>query len=209
MPATVDGNGGLWSSFQADSAVFNGPDWNADVDQSAVAVPDRRRQGQTRKHHLDHADVLRLRSSGTQRERRPGVGGEHRQCGRHEQVLEVAARSSSCGTIGADGSIRSPPVYEDYDGLGFRVPLLIVSPYAKKGYVTHVQYETCERVALSSRTTSGCRSSPRATRARTIRPAMRFDYGQPPRKFQKIAEANRRRIGCTWNANASRTEGRR
>ena len=34
------------------------------------------------------------------------------------------------------------PVYEDYDGLGFRVPLIIVSPYAKKGYVTHVQYET-------------------------------------------------------------------
>jgi phospholipase C len=35
-----------------------------------------------------------------------------------------------------------PPVYEDYDGLGFRVPLLIVSPYAKRHYVTHVQYET-------------------------------------------------------------------
>ena len=34
------------------------------------------------------------------------------------------------------------PVHVDYDGLGFRVPLLIVSPYAKKGYVTHVQYET-------------------------------------------------------------------
>ncbi len=35
-----------------------------------------------------------------------------------------------------------PPVYEDYDGFGFRVPLLIVSPYAAHGKVTHVQYET-------------------------------------------------------------------
>ena len=28
------------------------------------------------------------------------------------------------------------------DGLGFRVPLIIMSPYAKKHYVSHVQYET-------------------------------------------------------------------
>ena len=34
------------------------------------------------------------------------------------------------------------PPYEDYDGLGFRVPLLVISPYAKKNYVSHVQYET-------------------------------------------------------------------
>ena len=34
-----------------------------------------------------------------------------------------------------------PPPYVDYDGLGIRVPLLIVSPYAKRGYVSHVQYE--------------------------------------------------------------------
>jgi phospholipase C len=34
-----------------------------------------------------------------------------------------------------------PPPYEDYDGLGMRVPLLVISPYAKRGYVSHVQYE--------------------------------------------------------------------
>jgi phospholipase C len=34
-----------------------------------------------------------------------------------------------------------PPPYVDFDGLGIRVPLLIISPYAKRGYVSHVQYE--------------------------------------------------------------------
>ncbi|MBV9647652.1 MAG: hypothetical protein JO043_09330 [Candidatus Eremiobacteraeota bacterium] len=34
-----------------------------------------------------------------------------------------------------------PPPYVDYDGLGMRVPLLVISPYAKNGYVSHVQYE--------------------------------------------------------------------
>jgi phospholipase C len=34
-----------------------------------------------------------------------------------------------------------PPPYEDYDGLGMRVGLVMVGPYVKQGYVTHVQYE--------------------------------------------------------------------
>jgi phospholipase C len=34
-----------------------------------------------------------------------------------------------------------PPPYVDNDGLGIRVPLLVVSPFAKKGYISHVQYE--------------------------------------------------------------------
>jgi phospholipase C len=33
------------------------------------------------------------------------------------------------------------PKYVDYDGLGLRLPMLIISPYAKQGYVSHVHYE--------------------------------------------------------------------
>jgi phospholipase C len=42
------------------------------------------------------------------------------------------------------GGLYDPvaPPFRDYDGLGFRVPLLVISPYAKKNYVSHVQYET-------------------------------------------------------------------
>jgi phospholipase C len=35
-----------------------------------------------------------------------------------------------------------PPRFLDRRGLGFRVPLLMISPYAKQNYVSHVQYET-------------------------------------------------------------------
>jgi phospholipase C len=34
------------------------------------------------------------------------------------------------------------PPYRDVEGLGFRVPMIVVSPFAKRGYVTHRQYET-------------------------------------------------------------------
>ena len=34
-----------------------------------------------------------------------------------------------------------PPPQVDQMGLGFRVPVLVISPYAKQGYVSHVQHE--------------------------------------------------------------------
>lgn len=33
------------------------------------------------------------------------------------------------------------PPQLDVMGLGFRVPMIVVSPYAKRGYVSHTQYE--------------------------------------------------------------------
>ena len=33
-----------------------------------------------------------------------------------------------------------PPIYDSYD-LGFRVPLIVISPYAKAAYVSHTQHE--------------------------------------------------------------------
>jgi phospholipase C len=34
-----------------------------------------------------------------------------------------------------------PPVAVDSMGLGFRVPLIVVSPYARPGYISHTQHE--------------------------------------------------------------------
>lgn len=34
-----------------------------------------------------------------------------------------------------------PPPQLDYDGLGPRVPLIVVSPYARRGFVSHTTYE--------------------------------------------------------------------
>ncbi|HEY2474304.1 MAG TPA: alkaline phosphatase family protein [Candidatus Cybelea sp.] len=34
-----------------------------------------------------------------------------------------------------------PPFLDQWGGLGFRVPLIVVSPYARSGYVSHTRYE--------------------------------------------------------------------
>ncbi len=59
-----------------------------------------------------------------------------------EPVLEFRRRSSCSGTIGAEtwyDSVRAAATR--FVGLGIRVPCIIISPYAKAGYVSHTQYE--------------------------------------------------------------------
>ncbi len=78
-----------------------------------------------------------------------------------------------------------PPAHLDDAGLGMRLPMLIISPYAKKGFVSHVHYEHgsilkfvedvfgLERLAASDK--------------RANSPAGDcFDFSKAPRKFVPI-----------------------
>jgi phospholipase C len=83
-----------------------------------------------------------------------------------------------------------PPVV-DYDGLGFRVPLLVISPYAKTGHVSHVRYEHGsilrfieDRFGLARMAASDRRANSPAKDC--------FDFTQRPRPFKPFAVAPRR-----------------
>jgi phospholipase C len=72
-----------------------------------------------------------------------------------------------------------------YSSLGFRVPMIIVSPYARKGYVSHTQYEFASVLKFIE---ENWRLEPlhRAdVRANSIGDV--FDFSQAPRKFTVIA----------------------
>jgi len=77
------------------------------------------------------------------------------------------------------------PSYVDFDGLGFRLPLLVISPYAKKNYVSHVQYETAG-VLRFIEDRFGLKQMAAADRRATSPAADCFDFSQPPRKFVPI-----------------------
>jgi phospholipase C len=76
------------------------------------------------------------------------------------------------------------PPQLDYRGLGFRVPLLIVSPYAKKGYVSHTQYEFGSILKFAE-TTFGL-DSLNTTDLRANNLSDAFDFSRKPRKFIPI-----------------------
>ena len=77
-----------------------------------------------------------------------------------------------------------PPPQLDYTGLGFRVPMLVVSPWARHGVVSHTQYEFGSVIkfvedvwGLPSLGTSDVR----ATSIEDV-----FDFTQSPSKFVRI-----------------------
>jgi phospholipase C len=76
-----------------------------------------------------------------------------------------------------------PPVRNSYE-LGFRVPLLVISPYAKAGYVSHVQYEFGSLLKFTE-TTFGL-GSLGTTDAIANDLTDCFDFGQRPRPFKPI-----------------------
>ncbi len=81
------------------------------------------------------------------------------------------------------------PPQLDYQGLGFRVPMLVISPYVPKGLVKHSQYEFGSIVKCIE----DIWGLPRLSRIWDTRPASIckgkgsvFDFNQKPRKFVAI-----------------------
>ena len=136
-----DGDGGLWSSYQADRKIFRGPDWGADV----VNPPSK---FLTDIGNGELANITWITPTWEASDH-PGLPGSNGPAWVASLVNSVGTsrfwNSTAIFVMWDDwGGWFDPvqPVYEDYDGLGFRVPMLMVSAYAKHGYVTHVQYET-------------------------------------------------------------------
>jgi phospholipase C len=79
-----------------------------------------------------------------------------------------------------------PPRYMNYGGLGFRVPLLVISPYAKRNYVSHVQYESVS-VLRFAEDLFGLDPLAAADRRATSPAADCFNFSQKPRPFVAIS----------------------
>ncbi|HKU81904.1 MAG TPA: alkaline phosphatase family protein, partial [Candidatus Tumulicola sp.] len=76
-----------------------------------------------------------------------------------------------------------PQLFNHYE-LGFRVPLLVVSPYAKKNYVSHVQYEFGSLLKFAETTFNLGSLGTTDARANDLTDA--FHFGQSPRAFVTI-----------------------
>jgi phospholipase C len=180
----IDRNGGIWSAYQADRKVFYGADWSADVISPASRFLRDVARGTLANvtwitpiwENSDHPGLL-------------GSGGPHWVASLVNAVGESKFWKTTAIFIMWDdwGGWFDPvrPVYEDYDGLGFRVPLIIVSPYAKQGYVTHVQYETAS-VLRFIEDNFGLPQLARSDRRANDPAGDAFDYRQKPRRFEKI-----------------------
>jgi phospholipase C len=78
-----------------------------------------------------------------------------------------------------------PPKINDPIGLGFRVPALLVSPYAKQGVVDHTQLDHTSMLKFIENNWGLQPLSTRDARAHDMQSA--FDFGQPPRPPQLLS----------------------
>jgi phospholipase C len=180
----INQDGGLWSSYQADKQIYYGPDWSKYV----VNPPS---QFLTDVAAGKLANITWITPTYANSDH-PGLNASGGPAWLASIVNAVGTssfwKSSAIFIMWDDwGGWFDPvkPVFEDYDGLGFRVPLIMISPYAKQGYVTHVQYETSsvlryieDNFGLPPMAASDARANDPATDA--------FDYAQKPRAFKKF-----------------------
>ena len=85
-----------------------------------------------------------------------------------------------------------PPPQLDFRGLGIRVPCLIISPYAKQGYVSHTTYEFGSILKFIEETFDLPALGPASegytdTRANSLDDS--FDFLQTPRPFTPIVSS--------------------
>ncbi|HXO17954.1 MAG TPA: alkaline phosphatase family protein [Candidatus Dormibacteraeota bacterium] len=133
-------DGGLWEPFEAIKYVRYGPDWPANIIAPQTKVLTDAADGNLASVNWvtpSHADSDH-----------PGYHGDAGPSWVASVVNAVGESSywptSAVIVVWDDwGGFydNAPPPQLDYRGLGIRVPCLIISPYAKQNYVSHVRYE--------------------------------------------------------------------
>ena len=186
--SVINQSGGLWSAYQAVDPIFYGPDWDKDV-----ISPQTRFFNDLKKGEL--ANVTWITPTCATSDHSGYTCGVNPPQGPSWVASLVNAIGESKFWTSTAIFIfwddpggwydHVPPPYVNIDGLGMRVPLLVISAYAKQNYVSHIQYQNTsilkfieDRFDLAALTKSD---------KHAISPEVDcFDFSQPARKFAPI-----------------------
>ena len=179
-PAIGGDVGEIWSGYDAVKGIRYGPDWPADVLSPQTRVLTDIAAGKLAAVTWVVPDL---------------VDSDHPASGSTSGPDWVASIVNAVGTSPYWKSTAIVVFWDDwggwYDhvappqvgpgGLGFRTPALVISPYAKRGYVSHVQYETGSVDRLIEGVFRIKTLAAADARAADLDDC--FDFKQPPRSF--------------------------
>lgn len=184
--ATINGDLGIWSAYQAIKHIYYGPDWNNDVITPQTQF---------------FSDVSNGKLRAVSWITPTWENSDHAGSGSNTGPQWVASLVNAIGQSQYWKNTAififwddyggwydpQPPAMLDYDGLGMRIPMLIVSAYAKKGHVSHVHYEHGSMLrfvenlfGLGQLSASDMRATP---------PDDAFNFNKPPRRFDQVPTA--------------------
>ena len=181
-------NAGIWAPFEAIYDVRYGPDWTKDMGVPVQSVLTDITSG--------HLPSVTWVTSTKPDSDHPGMAGDRGPSWVGTIVNDIGESQYWNNTAivvvwddwGGWYDNAAPPQL-DFRGLGIRIPCLIVSPYAKQGYVSHTQYEFGSILKFIEQVYSlpplGSTSDGYTdVRANSIMDS--FDFHSPPRKFTHI-----------------------
>jgi phospholipase C len=183
--ASTFGGGGSWSGYEAIKHIYEGPDWKKDV-----ISPNWKFITDVRAGKLANFTWITPVCPDSDHVNCTGAYGPSWVAALVDTVGKSKFWDSTAIFIQWDdwGGLYDhvPPPYKDRDSLGFRVPLIVLSPYAKHGYVSHVEYETAS-VLRFAEDLYGLHQLAAADERAASPAGDCFDFTQKPRPFVKIA----------------------
>ena len=185
--AALESGDGIWSAYQAIDHIRYGPDWKTNVVSPQTKFFDAINNGTLPAVSWVTPTCANSDHSGCASDTGPDWVASLVNAVGQSKYWNSSAIFVFWDDYGGWYDHVAPPMV-DYDGLGFRVPLLVISPYAKKGYVSHIQYEHGSILRFVEDQFGLPRLA--ATDRRAKSPAADcFDFSQDPRKFVAIPSA--------------------
>ncbi|HEY1654117.1 MAG TPA: alkaline phosphatase family protein [Candidatus Tumulicola sp.] len=178
--------GALWNAFAAIKAVYDGPEWNTNV-----IIPET-----TIFTDLQNGGLPALSWVIPSQDNSDHPGGPQSPDNGPEWVASVVNaigksdywKSTAIVILWDDwGGYYDhvpPAFFDDAGGLGFRVPLVVVSPYTPKGRIVHAQYEFGSIMKFVEQTFALGSMGTTDVRATAI--GGMFDFKQKPRRYVAI-----------------------
>jgi len=184
-PSVTMADGFQWNGFDAIAAVFRGPEW-----KWKISTPETNILKDASENRLQNVSWVVP----------DFVNSDHPNDGSDTGPSWVAQIVNAIGQSPAWNSTAIIVTWDDwggfYDhvapprrgfgGLGFRVPMLVISPYIKQGTISHTSYEFASIIRfIEDNWSLGRLNNSADTRAHSIVDV--FDFSQAPRPFHPIA----------------------
>jgi phospholipase C len=175
-PPSGSDEGYIWSSFDAIKHIRYGPDWK-------YVVPTEQFLSDAAKGSLPTVSWIATPFNVSEHPLTSVCIGENWTVQMLNALMQGPDWSSTAVFLTWDdfGGFYDhvPPQHIDTYGLGFRVPLLIISPYAKKNAIDHTPYEFSAMLRFAEDILGLSTLTSRDKRANTMMGA--FDFTQSPR----------------------------
>jgi phospholipase C len=181
----------IWSAFDAIRAVRYGPEWGVNVN-GPTSSPETSIFTDISNGTLPAVSWLIPDNQNSDHPDDPKAAFPDTGPSWVAQVVNAVGTSSAWKTTaivviwddwGGFFDHEKPPQL-DYQGLGFRVPMIVISPYARAGYVSHTQYEPASILRFIETNWGLGQMGVNDKRATGIGGTL--DLTKPPRAFQKI-----------------------